>query len=95
MHVLGAGVKLNIARGVGPEIAAVARVDLIGPKLNASVEVIESSTVEVHVNGEREQVTLFPSMNEYEALRQELAILGRDAIFEDVLALTQVLQGRA
>ena len=93
MHVLGASVKLNIAAGVGPEFASIARVGLVGPRLEASVELLDAHTVEVRVNGEREQVNVYPSMTEYEALRQELAVVGRDPMFEDVLGLAQLLRG--
>ena len=95
MHVLGAGVKLNIAAGVGPEFASIARVAMVGPSLDISIELVESTTVEVHVNGVREQVTVYPPMTDYEALRQELSFTGRDPVFEDVLGLTQVLRGTA
>jgi glucose-6-phosphate dehydrogenase assembly protein OpcA len=95
MQVLGAGVKLNIAPGVGPEFASIARVGLIGPRIKASIELMDASTVEVHVNGEREQVTVYPPMTEYEALRQELAVVGRDLVFEDVLGLAHLLKGNA
>ena len=62
-------------------------------RLEASVELMDASTVEVRVNGEREQVTVFPPITEYEALRRELAMVGRDPIFEDVLGLAQLLKG--
>jgi glucose-6-phosphate dehydrogenase assembly protein OpcA len=93
MHVLGASVKLNIAAGVGPEFASIARIGLIGPRIDASVELIDSSTVEVRVNGEREQVNVYPPVTEYEALSRELAIVGRDPVFEDVIGLAQLLRG--
>jgi glucose-6-phosphate dehydrogenase assembly protein OpcA len=93
MHVLGAGVKLNIAPGVGPEFASIARIGLIGPRLEASVELMDTSTVEVRVNGEREQVNVYPQMTEYEALRHELAVADRDPVFEDVLGLARLLKG--
>ncbi|HYP15074.1 MAG TPA: glucose-6-phosphate dehydrogenase assembly protein OpcA, partial [Bryobacteraceae bacterium] len=93
MHVLGSGVKLNIAAGVGPELASIARVALVGPQLEASLELMDHATVELHVNGVREQVTLFPSCTPYDALRQELAVVGGDRVFEDVLGLTQIMRG--
>lgn len=92
MHVLGSSVKLNIAPGVGPELASIASIKLMGPGLEASVELVGHATVELHVNGVREQVTLFPSCSPYDALRQELAIAGRDAVFDDVLGLTQLFR---
>jgi glucose-6-phosphate dehydrogenase assembly protein OpcA len=93
MQVLGASVKLSVAPGVGPEFASIVRVGLVGPRINASVELIDASTVEVRVNGDREQVNVYPPMTEYEALRQELSIVGRDPVFEDVLGLAQLLKG--
>ena len=93
MHVLGAGVKLNIARGVGPDFASIVRVSLIGPALEATIELKDESSVEVHVNGERRQVTVYPQIGECEALRQELALAGRDPIFEDVLGLAHLMKG--
>jgi glucose-6-phosphate dehydrogenase assembly protein OpcA len=93
MHVLGTGVKLKIAAaGEGPEFAAIARVALVGPRIEASIELMDASTVEVRVNGEREQVTVYPPMTEYEALRQELAVVGRDPVFEHVLGLANLMK---
>ena len=94
MHVLGAGVKLNIARGIGPEFCSIARVALIGPNLHASVELVASCAVEVTIDGEKQQVVVYPPLTEQEALRQELAISGRDPVFEDVLGLAQLLRGQ-
>jgi glucose-6-phosphate dehydrogenase assembly protein OpcA len=95
MQVLGAGIKLNIAPGVGPEFASIVRVGLIGPRLDAYIELMDASTVEVRVNGKREQVTVYPPMTEYEALRQELTIAGRDPVFEDIIGLAHLLKGTA
>ena len=92
MHVLGAGVHLKIAKAIGPEFCSIAGVTLIGPNLNASVELVAQSAVEVTVNGEKQKVTVYPQMTEYEALRRELAISGRDAVFEDVLGLAQLMR---
>jgi glucose-6-phosphate dehydrogenase assembly protein OpcA len=93
MHVLGASVKLNIAAGVGPGFASIARVGLVGPRIQASVELCDASTIEVRVDGEVEQVNVYPPVTEYEALSRELAIVGRDPVFEDVLGLAQLLRG--
>ncbi len=93
MHVLGAGVKLNIARGVGPDFGSIVKVSLIGPGLEATVELKDTSSVEVHVNGERRQVTVYPKIGECEALRQELALAGRDPVFEDILGLAHLMKG--
>lgn len=95
MHVLGAGVKLPIARGVGPEYAGICHVALIGPAFRAEVDLAGQRTAETTINGQPPQVTLFPVANEYYALRQELGIAGRDAVFEDVLGLANLLRGPA
>ncbi|MGH9629795.1 MAG: glucose-6-phosphate dehydrogenase assembly protein OpcA [Bryobacteraceae bacterium] len=92
MHVLGAGVHLNVAAGVGPSCGAIERVDLHGPGFEATIDLIDKTSVEVRVNG-FEQKVVFPEMTEYEALRQELAIVGRDPVFEDVLGLANLLRG--
>lgn len=91
MSVLGAGVKIRIAPGVGPGYASIAQVFLQGPKLEARIDLTASDTIEVAVSGEMSQVTVLPAMGEGEALRQELAILGRDARFEDALGLGQII----
>jgi glucose-6-phosphate dehydrogenase assembly protein OpcA len=95
MHVLGASVPIRVARGVGPEYAGIAHVALQGPKLEASVEITARNTAETHVNEEPPRVTMFPVANEAWALRQELAITGRDGVFEDVLGLANLMRGRA
>ena len=64
MQVLGAGVKLNIAPGVGPEFCSIARVALIGPNLHASVELVASCAVEVTIEGEKQQVVVYPPLTE-------------------------------
>lgn len=93
MHVLGAGVKLNVARGVGPDFGSIVRVMLIGPDFESTVELKDSNSVEVHVNGEKKQVTVYPEIGECDALRQELGIAGRDRVFEDVLGLAHLMKG--
>jgi glucose-6-phosphate dehydrogenase assembly protein OpcA len=92
MSVLGAGVKIRIAPGVGPDYAGIAHVRLSGPKLDAAVELAaEPGAVEVSIRGERQQVTVFPPIDEGEALRQELAIVARDRKFEDTLGLGRLM----
>jgi glucose-6-phosphate dehydrogenase assembly protein OpcA len=92
MSVLGAGVKIRIARGVGPDYASIAHVLLRGPKLKATVDLTAPDTLEVTVNDEHQQIIVLPLIGEAEALRQELAIAGRDRRFEDASGLGQVLQ---
>ena len=95
MHVLGASVPIRIARGVGPEFADIAHVALAGPKLQAFVEITGKNTAETRVNDEPPRVAMFPVANEAWAMRQELGISGRDAIFEDALGLANLMRGPA
>jgi glucose-6-phosphate dehydrogenase assembly protein OpcA len=95
MHVLGAGVPVKISRGVGPEYAGIAHVALSGPGVEAEVGIIERCTAEVIVDGEPPQVTVFPAANEAWALRQELGVESRDAVFEDAAGLANLMRGQA
>ncbi|MEJ7605116.1 MAG: glucose-6-phosphate dehydrogenase assembly protein OpcA [Bryobacteraceae bacterium] len=91
-RVLGAGVKLKIARGAGPSFCSIGRVALIGLTFRASVELVQGSAVQTTVNGVQQQVILYTPLSEYDALRQELSISGRDPVFEDVLGLAQSMK---
>jgi hypothetical protein len=90
---LGAGVKLNVARGVGPEYAGIANVTMIGPKMRASIDLVDRCMAETTVDDQAPRVTVFPVANEYYALRQELAMPSRDPVFEDVLGLANLMRG--
>ena len=93
MSILGAGVKIRIAPGIGPDYAGIAHVLLTGPKLRATVDLTTPETVELTIEGESQQVIVFPPFAECDALRQELAIVGRDARFDDALGLGQLMFG--
>lgn len=93
MHILGAAVRLKIAPGVGPEFAGIAHVTMVAPGFDAVLEITSPNTAEVTLNGESAQVIVFPEITENYALRQELAVAGRDAVFEDVLGLANLMQG--
>lgn len=93
MSVLGAGVKIRIAPGVGPDNAHIAHVTLTGPKLRATIDVTAEDTAQVCVNDERPQFMVVPHIGECEALRAELAVGGRDERFEDALGLGQLMLG--
>jgi hypothetical protein len=93
MSVLGAGVKIRIAPGVGPDYAGIAHVMLSGPNLKATVDLTTNDTADISVNGAHLQMTVFPSIGEGEALRQELTIADRDQRFEDALGLGQLMLG--
>lgn len=95
MHVLGAGVPVRIARGVGAEYAGIAHIALSGPGLEAEVGMFERCTAETVINGEAPQVTVFPVANEAWALRQELSIGSRDAVFDDATGLAKLMRGAA
>jgi glucose-6-phosphate dehydrogenase assembly protein OpcA len=92
MHVLGGGVKLKIAAGVGPEYANIAHVAMIGSKLEARIDITGRGLAEITVNREEPQAVVLPVANEYYALRQELSIAGRDRLFEDVLGLANLMR---
>jgi glucose-6-phosphate dehydrogenase assembly protein OpcA len=91
MHVLGSGVHLNIARGVGPSCSSIARIDLHGPAFEATVEMMDDYSVETRMDGIKQRV-VFPELKEHDLLRQELSITGRDPIFEDVLGLAELMR---
>jgi hypothetical protein len=93
MSVLGASVKIRIAPGVGPDYAGIAHITLTGPQIKATVDLLPGDMVDIVVNGEHEQVTVFPQIGEMDALRQELGVLDRDPRFEDALGLGQVMFG--
>jgi glucose-6-phosphate dehydrogenase assembly protein OpcA len=93
MSVLGAGVKIRIAPGVGPDYAGIAHVTLTGPKIKATVDLTTGDTVDVTLNDEHLQMTVFPPVTEGDALRQELTIANRDTRFEDALGLGQLMYG--
>jgi glucose-6-phosphate dehydrogenase assembly protein OpcA len=90
MHVLGGGVHLNIAKGVGPACSDIARMDLIGPQFQASLDVDEGNVVDVVVNGSSSRV-IFPELTTCDLLRRELGIDARDPIYEDSLGMATLL----
>jgi glucose-6-phosphate dehydrogenase assembly protein OpcA len=91
MHVLGAGVHLKIAPGVSPSFASIVQIALIADEVRVTVELTEANAVEVSVNEERRQLTVYPDMGECDALREELSVTGRDRVFEDVLGLANLM----
>lgn len=95
MHILGAGVKLNIAAGVGPEYAGIAHIAMIGPTSRVTIDIAAERMAETSIGDQPARVTVLPVANEYYALRQELAIAGRDPVFEDVLGLANLMRGTA
>jgi hypothetical protein len=94
MHVLGAGVPIRIAPAAGPDYAGLAHVELIAPGFDAVIEVVEDGNVRTAINGEALQLTKFPETGEYEALRAELTVVGRDRVFEDALGLANLMYKR-
>jgi glucose-6-phosphate dehydrogenase assembly protein OpcA len=94
MHILGSGVHLNVARGVGPSYANIARVDLHGPGFEATVDLMENTAAEIRVGDMRQRI-VFPAPSDCDALRKELSLSGRDPIFEDALGLANLTGGGA
>jgi glucose-6-phosphate dehydrogenase assembly protein OpcA len=92
MHVLGAGVHLNIAKGVGPAYADITRIDLVGPDAKASLDVADGTAIDVQIDGTTQRVVL-PELSVADLLRNELSIVGRDPIFEDALGLANLMWG--
>jgi len=95
MHVLGAGVSLKVARGVGPEYANIAHIALVGKGPEATVEITDKNTAQCRVGEEPFEVIVFPTANDEYALRQELSVSGRDRLFEDVIGLAKTMRGNA
>jgi glucose-6-phosphate dehydrogenase assembly protein OpcA len=95
MHLLGAGVPIRIARGVGPEYAGIAHVSMSGEEIKAEIGIIERCTAEIVVGEEAPQLTVFPVANEAWALHQELGIATRDVVFEDATGLANLMRGAA
>jgi glucose-6-phosphate dehydrogenase assembly protein OpcA len=91
MSVLGAGVKIRIAPGVGPDYAGIAHIMLRGPNFKGSVDLTTDNTVDVAIDEEHLQMTVFPPVAEGDMLRQELAIADRDVRFDDALGLGQIM----
>ncbi len=90
--VLGAHVHVAVRSGSGPEYAGVTKVALQGPGLDAAVIIRERNTAETVVNGESLEVTVFPVANDVYALRQELSVSGRDALFEKAVTLAEKIR---
>ncbi|MBM3811880.1 MAG: hypothetical protein FJW20_09620 [Acidimicrobiia bacterium] len=85
-HCLGRNVPASFHREGSCERARVQSVALTGDNLNVSITVGQDRAMELHA-GVRDAHSVFPSLTDYQLLREELSILGRDAIYESVLAL--------
>lgn len=90
MHVLGGNPRLQIARGVGPAYGSIAKISFHGPNFEASVELVGCCAIELTTR-DCVQRLVFPAESEAEALREELSIVGRDRLFEQVLGLAALL----
>jgi hypothetical protein len=62
------------------------RVELRGPGFSATVGRAEGCAVETRVDS-LVCSSAFPARSDYELLREELSVVGRDAVFEEVLDL--------
>jgi glucose-6-phosphate dehydrogenase assembly protein OpcA len=94
MHVLGGGPHIKIARGVGPAYGEIARLSFHGEGFEAALELIDATSVEMTVDGVMQKL-VFPERPEYNALREELSVIGRDRVYEDVLGLAALMRGVA
>ncbi|MBC7925305.1 MAG: glucose-6-phosphate dehydrogenase assembly protein OpcA [Bryobacteraceae bacterium] len=91
--VLGAQISVVLASGEGAGYSGVSAIELQGPGLQASVAMKEGGSAETKVNGQTLEVILFPTGTEEAALRQELAVQGRDPLFEALLPLAAEFRG--
>jgi glucose-6-phosphate dehydrogenase assembly protein OpcA len=94
MHVLGGGPHVKIARGVGPAYGEIARISFHGEGFEAALELIDATSIEMTANGVTHKL-VFPAQTDYHALREELTIIGRDRVYEDVLGLAALMRGVA
>jgi len=88
-HLLGATIKRT--RVTGPSFASIAGVDLRGPAFRATVQMMGDCSVETKVDGVSQRV-VFPVLKEHDLLMEELSIISRDPIFEDVLNIATKLR---
>lgn len=95
MHVLGASVPLRIAQGVGYEYAGIGHVALVAPGFAAEIDIVGPASAEVRIESEPAQANVWPIANDAWALRQELAIVGRDRVFDDSAGLARLMLGTA
>lgn len=93
MHALGAGVHIKIAPGVRPQYASIAQIELIGEGFAAALELVGDLSLDLRVAGEYQKLAVLPPLSSGGALRQELSVLGRDRLFEDVLGLANLMRG--
>ncbi len=81
---LGRRVAAEFHRSGEAPRARVHSVALTGNNLELSITVSQDRAVELHA-GFRDSHTVFPSLTDYDLLREELSLLGRDAIYDAVV----------
>lgn len=81
-----------VRSGAATDRARVLRVALSGGAVDASITVSSDRDVELHA-GKRDSQTVFPRLSEYELLREELAVLGPDPVYEAVMDTVPVFTG--
>jgi glucose-6-phosphate dehydrogenase assembly protein OpcA len=84
--VVRRGLRVAFQRVGECERARVHTVALRGNGLDLSISVSQDRAVALHA-GVRESHTVFPSLSDHELLSEELSILGRDPIFDEVMRL--------
>ena len=86
-HVLERELSFTFRRSGDAPRARVHTVAVRGEGLDVSIAVGQDRAVEMHA-GVRDTHTVFPKLSEYELLREELSIPGRDPIYDEVLGRT-------
>jgi glucose-6-phosphate dehydrogenase assembly protein OpcA len=82
--VLGRDVRFEFRRAGDANRARVQTVALRGGGVDVSIAVSQDRAVSLHA-GVRDSHTVFPSLSDYELLREELAVLRRDPVFDEVV----------
>ena len=78
---LRGSVKVSLEHTEGVDSVGINGIEMKGTKFSASLRMVESGALETRI-GKRTRLTMFPEASDYDALRQELNILGPDPVFE-------------
>lgn len=85
-HSLRRGLEFHFARVGDCTRARVQSVALRGDGIDASITVGQDRAVAMHA-GALDSHTVFPSLGEADLLREELSVLGRDAVYDAVVTV--------
>ena len=83
-HSLGRDLVFEFRHLPGGDRPRVQSVALQGSSLDVSITVTGDRAVELHT-GVCDAQTIFPRLSEYEVLREELSLLGRDPVYDAVV----------